>query len=161
MRSGKSIDVGLLAESTTTDQLAFVGRSFDGLLKQHQESVKKADEDKELARQAAEMAKSDAERAHAEAENLSGQLARALLSVQQLEIELRSAREEHHASASHAGNDYEVFRARIVRLLNAQLQMLGDALHAVRHDAHEVTDEYLERVMEALRREVSSLKEQR
>jgi hypothetical protein len=53
---------------------------------------------------------------------------------------------------SHIIDDIETRRAKASRVISEQIPLLEDALHALRHDRQHVTDEYLERVILALRK---------
>lgn len=58
---------------------------------------------------------------------------------------------------SHAIDEYEALRTRIVRMLGDQIELLGDGHHALRAGHAEVTDEFMDRSIAALTRELERL----
>jgi len=54
------------------------------------------------------------------------------------------------ATLSHEINDSERMRTMTVRILTANLLLLNDGLHALRHGSPDVTDEFLDRTVLAL-----------
>jgi hypothetical protein len=58
---------------------------------------------------------------------------------------------DREVSMSHTIDDLATDNARACRVVRAQVEMLDLALHALRHGSPDVTDEYVERALEALR----------
>jgi hypothetical protein len=57
-------------------------------------------------------------------------------------------------------DDYKGLRARVLRSLDKQSALLGDALHALRDERYLVADEFVERSIDAIDRERERLREQ-
>ena len=76
-----------------------------------------------------------------------------------LRNELDKERDNRVVDRSHAIDDYETLRTRVIRRLSDEINLLTDALHAVRNDAPQVAAEFLDRSLVALSREVEDLKD--
>lgn len=157
-RTGRQPSVGLLAESRSVEQLGFVGSAHRGAVDEARRTARHAADDADAARAALDRQRAVTAEALAGQAQLGEQLAEAGRRLAELRSQLESAREEHRVSVTHAGNDYEVLRTRMVRVLGGQADMLADALHALRNDAAEVTDEFIERVLDAVRKELGTLR---
>ena len=59
---------------------------------------------------------------------------------------------------SHHVDAYAALRTRIVRVLDKQVELLSEGLHALREGATEVTEEFTDRTITALSREVAQLR---
>lgn len=74
----------------------------------------------------------------------------------QLSAELKrgSVARIHHA------DDYEVLRTQVLRRLSKQADLLADGLHALRNGSHGIAEEFVDRALIAITREIESLKDQ-
>jgi hypothetical protein len=88
----------------------------------------------------------------ARAEALSADVAR-------LQKELAAERDNRVVDKSHMADDYETLRTRIIRRLGGEIDLLTDGLHALRNGAPNVAEEFLDRSLLALTREVEQLKD--
>lgn len=79
--------------------------------------------------------------------------------VATLEREIASERAQRRIDKSYAIDDYESLRAQMVRGLVQQISLLEDGLHALRNGSLDVTDEYVERVIDSLREDVQRLRD--
>lgn len=78
--------------------------------------------------------------------------------VVRLQKELAAERDNRVVDKSHMTDDYETLRTRIIRRLGGEIDLLTDGLHALRNGAPNVAEEFLDRSLLALTREVEQLK---
>ena len=76
-----------------------------------------------------------------------------------LQKELAAERDNRVVDKSHMADDYETLRTRIIRRLGGEIDLLTDGLHALRNGAPDVAEEFLDRSLLALTREVEQLKD--
>ncbi|MGE0305961.1 MAG: hypothetical protein AB7N61_23225 [Acidimicrobiia bacterium] len=79
--------------------------------------------------------------------------------IVRLRKELDAERDNRVVDKSHATDDYETLRTRVIRRLTGEIDLLTDALHALRNGASPVAEEFLDRSLLALSREVEQLKD--
>ena len=60
---------------------------------------------------------------------------------------------------SHHVDDYETLRTQVIRRLSAQVELLGDGLHALRNGSTGVAEEFVDRALSAIEDEVTRLKD--
>lgn len=72
---------------------------------------------------------------------------------------LQTERERGSVARSHHADNYEVLRTQILRQLTKQSDLLTDGLHALRNGSHAIAEEFVDRALTAISREVASLKE--
>lgn len=149
----------LLSESKTPEVLGWLWREAGRRLREAQE--------------VADVAERSAERARAREATLEGEMIQLRLELQRLEEELSIARgaterlrleladtvQQRSIDKTHHVDDYKVLRSRVLRSLDKQSELLGNALHALRHDRWNVADEYVERSIVAIDQERSRLRE--
>jgi hypothetical protein len=138
-----------------------------GLLSRHYRSVVQAAEQRagELradvvqaqrrAGQAAAASRAMAERLDAEEQRANDLSTRLRL----LEAELEEERSHRTIDKTHAVDDYQLLRARVVRQLGSQVDLLSDGLHALRNGRMAVAEEFVDRALTAIQTEVGKLKE--
>lgn len=78
--------------------------------------------------------------------------------VVRLQKELAAESDNRVVDKSHMADDYETLRTRIIRRLGGEIDLLTDGLHALRNGAPNVAEEFLDRSLLALTREVEQLK---
>lgn len=78
--------------------------------------------------------------------------------IAELERALDHEREQRRIEYSHAADDYENLRTRVIRGLSQHVSLLEDGLHALRNGSSKVTEEYAERVIDAIRQDLGSLR---
>lgn len=79
--------------------------------------------------------------------------------VIRLQKELAAERDNRVVDKSHMADDYETLRTRIIRRLGGEIDLLTDGLHALRNGAPHVAEEFLDRSLLALTREVEQLRD--
>lgn len=97
--------------------------------------------------------------AEAESERLRSLLSEREETITQLRDAIAEEQRARHVQSSHAVDDYENLRTRVIRLMDRQLTLLEDGLHALRNGSTWVTEEYLERVIEAVVNQTNSLRD--
>jgi hypothetical protein len=97
--------------------------------------------------------------AEAESERWRSRLAESEAAIARLNDAIALERQARHVQSSHAVDDYESLRTRVLRSLDRQIALLEDGLHALRNGSTAVTEEYLERVIEALAKQAGSLRD--
>ncbi len=149
----------LIGASREPDVLGLVVESYDAKIASLHRSVAKLESEADAARNRGVRLSTDlraaAEReaaANARAESFSAEIVR-------LQKELRAERDHRVVDKSHMASDYETLRTRIVRRLSGEVDLLTDALHALRNGASPVAEEFLDRSLLALSREVEQLKD--
>ncbi len=73
--------------------------------------------------------------------------------------QLRAEQERGSVARSHHADDYEALRTQVLRQLSKQVDLLSDGLHAVRNERYAVAEEFVDRALSAITREVSNLRE--
>ena len=94
--------------------------------------------------------------------NVNADLQRKILllaeDVSALTMEIAERDKAIENAATHHVDDYDTFRTRILRMLMKQVELLVDGLHALRNNNHEVADEFMDRTILSLNREIEKLK---
>ncbi|GAA4758507.1 hypothetical protein GCM10023217_33730 [Gordonia alkaliphila] len=78
--------------------------------------------------------------------------------VQRLEAALAAERESRIVSQSHLIDDYELLRTRVIGRLTEEVSLLTTGLEALRDGVPSVTEEYLDRSLRGLGRELEQLR---
>lgn len=149
----------LFASSKAIDELSQLAAHHSLVLRRarHELDFSTA-EASELRRQSAEAA-AKADSLSAELQRQSAKLAESTSQVAQLEQQLAEERSGRSVDHSHAVDDFENLRSRILRRLSSQVGMLTDGLHAVRNGRTSVAEEFVERALDAIKGEVDALKD--
>ena len=79
--------------------------------------------------------------------------------IVRLQKELATERDKRVVDKSHMADDYETLRTRIIRRLSGEVDLLTDALHAMKNGSPIVAEEFLDRSVMALNREVEQLRD--
>jgi hypothetical protein len=79
--------------------------------------------------------------------------------IVRLQKELVAERDKRVVDKSHMADDYETLRTRIIRRLSGEVDLLTDALHAMQNGSPSVAEEFLDRSVMALNREVEQLRD--
>lgn len=161
----------VLAESKTPEVLGWVAREFHRRLDAATRATDEAErfverarareaeleerareQDQKLADQLAQQVR-DAERFSSEVVRLEGE-------ISALRTELANQQRQRSVDKTHHADDYKGLRARVLRSLDKQSELLRSGLHALRNERYSVADEYVERSMDAIDSERERLREQ-
>jgi hypothetical protein len=148
----------LLADSRTPDALGLVANVYSGIARNAKaEAIESEEYAQRAARRAAEAdeAVSVITRTN---RDLQSRVENLVNQVSQLESVLSSERKSRLVDKSHHVDDYETLRTRVQRMLDRQIDLLADGLHALRNGSTSVTEEYLERAIEAFGKERDQLR---
>ena len=148
----------LLVDNTTVPTLGLVARAWHGQLRDRDRQLREATAQATDAANAAARANDRAGSLESERADLEAGLAHREAEMSRLEHQLKMEQEQRRIDRSHAVDDYETLRTQQVRNLARQTQLLEDGLHALRSGSGGVAEEYMERVIEALRAELDSLR---
>jgi len=82
------------------------------------------------------------------------------LEIQIAELTLEIANRETAIlnAATHHIDDYDAIRTRVLRMLSAQVDLLTDGLHALRKGNKDVAEEFMDRTISSLSREIENLR---
>jgi hypothetical protein len=150
----------LLADTKTPETLAVVADVF---MTRTNAAMKHAEQSEEYSRQAVRRAfeaETAADERKRELDKQVREREELLVRLDELETALSSEQRNRVVDRSHHVDDFESLRTRVIRMLERQGDLLSDGLHALRHGSTTVTDEYLERAIDALHKERDQLKSQ-
>ena len=149
----------LLASSKALDELSQLTAHHSSIHRraQHELDFSTA-ESTELRRQSAESERKVSVLS-AELEKSKEQLASSAMQIADLNNKLAEERSSRNVDYSHAVDDFEHLRTRVLRRLSSQVELLTDGLHAVRNNRIPVAEEFVERALDAIKSEVNTLKD--
>jgi hypothetical protein len=78
--------------------------------------------------------------------------------ISQLTMEIANRETAILNAATHHIDDYAAIRTRVLRMLGTQVDLLTDGLHALRKDNKEVAEEFMDRTISSLNREIENLR---
>ncbi|MFZ4434513.1 MAG: hypothetical protein ACOYOQ_15070, partial [Microthrixaceae bacterium] len=156
-RTGESTKA-LLVESHPA-ALGAVSEAWQSAVRDANSQTDAADRLRRAADEAAEQAERSLLAANEEAEQLRRRIDEHEAAIEELDRSLKSEQQARRVESSHAIDDYEQLRARVIRLLDGQLGLLEDGLHALRHGSTSVTEEFLERVIDDTVKQLGRLRE--
>ncbi|MEU6429661.1 hypothetical protein ABZ860_27525 [Microbispora sp. NPDC046973] len=151
--------VGTIGSSRDLDVLGLVAANYiariarlDRQIAQLERAVDTAANRESRLNEELQAATASEQAATARAEAFSADIVR-------LQKELAAERDNRVVDKSHMADDYETLRTRIIRRLSGEIDLLTDGLHALRNGAPSVAEEFLDRSLLALAREVEQLKD--
>lgn len=151
--------VGTIGSSRDLDVLGLVAANYiariarlDRQIAQLERAVDAAANRESRLNEELQAARASEQAATARAEAFSTDIVR-------LQKELAAERDNRVVDKSHMADDYETLRTRIIRRLSGEIDLLTDGLHALRNGAPSVAEEFLDRSLLALAREVEQLKD--
>ena len=157
-RSGLRRQRALIADSRTPDVLRIVAEVFD-------KQVHRARADATESRGEADRALARAFDADAEVglrdrqlKEAATQIASLETTVAHLQSQISDEQRSRVVDRSLHVDDYETLRTRLYRTLSKQTDLLSDGLHALRNNSLGVTEEFLERAILSLDKEIEQLK---
>jgi hypothetical protein len=151
--------VAVLVGGQRGDALSLLARHFEGKLAEADHNLREAEGRAALHARRVSLVEEekdalsselDAERQRAA--DLASELA-ALRGALEAEVGNRVVDHSHHV------DDYETLRTRVLRQLSEQADLLTDGLHALRHERLAVADEFVDRALSAIKKEVAHVRE--
>lgn len=77
--------------------------------------------------------------------------------ISALQNRIETEKRDRIIDQSHHIDEYEILRTRIMRSLRKNIDLLADGLHAVRNQSYSVTEEFVERALESMSKELRQL----
>lgn len=150
--------VSVLVSAKTADALSQLSRHYERLL--HDADQQTRDARAEAAQQARRAEAAESGQAVLSADLAAAEQRRRALDVQVADLSQRLAAEQRSrvVDKSHLVDDYELLRTQVIRRLSAQVELLGDGLHALRSGSTSVAEEFLDRALTAISGELTRLK---
>lgn len=151
--------VAVLVSGQRGDALSQLARLFDGKLADVGRKVQEAEGTAASYAWRASLAE---ERQHTLSAELDAERRRVVELTSQVATLKESLEAEHGSRAvdhSHHVDDYETLRTRVLRQLSEQADLLADGLHALRHERLAVADEFVDRALTAIKKEVAHVRE--
>ena len=160
VRESKRESLRALLVETSPAALGTVARAWQGELEEERSRVTAAQRLQQIAEDERDGAVKSQIETEREVEQLRTELSEEQGEVERLLAELAREVQVRRVQSSHAVDDYENLRTRMIRSIDRQLLLLEDGLHAVRSGSTAVTEEYLERVIESFVKEADRLRDQ-
>lgn len=148
----------LIADGMSPATLGLVARAWYRRLSEQALQVRQAEAEAHDARRAQQQAISHAATMADAMEQIEKKIAQREEVVASLGNELASEREHRRIDRSHAIDDYERLRTKLIRDLVQQTSLLENGLHALRNSRIQVIEEYVERVIESLHDDLQHLR---
>lgn len=156
-----------ITESAPPEALGFVSRVFldsvsaaDRTAKRASEQAAQADERANNLLARANAASKEGERLRTVIEGKEGEIAALQGRIEALQAQIDAERRDRVIDQSHHIDEYDVLRTRIMRSLGKQVDLLSDGLHAVRNQSYSVTEEFIERALDSMSKELHQLNEE-
>lgn len=150
--------IGAMADVRDGAALAVLGRVFDRQRRDAERLAHDAQSEAERAFQRAMTADAEVVERDAKIRLLEQRSDDLVREIDALRESLTAAERSRVHDRSHHVDDYEALRTRVVRMLDKQVELLSDGLHALRDGATEVTEEFTDRAIAALNRELAQLR---
>jgi hypothetical protein len=149
----------LLATAKNTDALSQLSRHFELRLRDSQQQTAEARGRAAQQEHRAEVAEARSRSLSADLEVQRSRAAELQSRADDLAQRLTAEQSSRVVDKSHLVDDYEALRTQIVRQLTAQVEILGDGLHALRKGKTAVADEFVDRALTKIDGEVKRLKQ--
>lgn len=149
----------LLATARNTEALGRLSRHFEQLLADKKRAAADAQAQRSFQERRAERAELAGRTLARELDASSAQVADLKQTIDALSRELHRERSNRTVDKSHHVDDYEALRTLVIRRLTAQVELLSDGLHALRHGSTQVAEEFVDRALSAIDTEVTRLKD--
>ncbi|GAA1805612.1 hypothetical protein [Nostocoides veronense] len=150
---------GLLSASRDAGLIGLVAGAYEARVRARDHEIQRLKHDAERETRRVEILESQKLEASMREEALTARAEAFSAEIVRLRKELDAERDNRVVDKSHATDDYETLRTRVIRRLTGEIDLLTDALHALRNGASPVAEEFLDRSLLALSREVEQLKD--
>jgi hypothetical protein len=149
----------LLATAKNTDALSQLSRHFELRLRDSQRETAEARGRAAQQERRAEAAEARGSSLSADLEAERSRVAELQSQADDLAQRLTAEQSSRVVDKSHLVDDYEALRTQIVRQLTAQVEILGDGLHALQKGRTAVAEEFVDRALTKIDGEVKRLKQ--
>lgn len=151
--------VAVLVSGQRGDALSQLGRHFKGKLAEASRKLRETEGTAAFQARRASLAEEQQRALSAELDVERQRVADLASQVVALKETLDSERGNRVVDHSHHVDDYETLRTRVLRQLSEQADLLADGLHALRHERLAVADEFVDRALTAIKKEVAHVRE--
>jgi hypothetical protein len=158
-KRGDAANAALLASARDTTVPAVLSGYFTEQLRLTEERTRTAQADASRELRRAQSAERDNRDLQARLEAEQARTQQLTEQVGGLMRDMEAERSNRVVDKSHLVDDYEVLRTQVLRSLTSQTELLSDGLHALRAGSVGVADEFVDRSLTAIQREVSKLKD--
>lgn len=158
--SNRTFEAATLSESTQHNALEILEKRFR-MAKQTQEREldQRAKREAEIL-SGLEVANQQLGKASEDIHRLEGQNAELVKANAELVDELKSERLNATINRSHFADDFETLRGEVLRNLTSQIGLLSDGVQALKAGHHAIAEEYVDRAIRSINKEVQRLGEQ-
>ena len=150
---------GLLSASRDAGLIGLVAEAYEARVRARDREIQRLKQDAEREARRVEILETQNREASKREQALTARAEAFSADIVRLRKELDAERDNRVVDKSHATDDYETLRTRVIRRLTGEIDLLTDALHALRNGASPVAEEFLDRSLLALSREVEQLKD--
>ena len=151
--------VAILVSGQRDDALSQLSRHFEGQLAEASRKLQQAESTAAFQARQARLAEEGQLALSAKLDVERQRLADLTDQVLALQESLEAERGKRSVDHSHHVDDYETLRTAVLRNLSEQADLLADGLHALRHARLAVADEFVDRSLTAVKREIDRLRE--
>lgn len=151
--------VAVLVSGQRGDALSQLARHFEGKLAEVGRKLRETEGTAAFQARRASLAEEQQRALSAELDaerQRAGGLASQVVALKET---LEAERGNRVVDHSHHVDDYETLRTRVLRQLSEQADLLADGLHALRHERLAVADEFVDRALTAIKKEVAHVRE--
>lgn len=147
-----------LANAKNPQALSQLSRHFEVLLRDSEKAAAEARSQTNYQKRLAEEAQALQKTLSADLHAAKAQTADLTVQIAELSRRLSQEQSSRVVDKSHLVDDYETLRTQVVRRLTAQVELLSDGLHALRHGSTGVAEEFVDRALGAIDAEVKRLR---
>lgn len=151
--------VAVLVSGRRSDALSQLARHFEGKLAEAGRKLQETEGTAAFQARRASLAEEQQRALSAELDAERQHVADFTSQVAALKDSLEAERGNRGVDHSHHVDDYETLRTRVLRQLSEQADLLADGLHALRHERLAVADEFVDRALTAIKKEVAHVRE--
>lgn len=151
--------VAVLVSGQRGDALSQLARHFEGKLAEAGRKLQETEGTAAFQARRASLAEEQQRALAVELDAERQRVADLTSQVVALKESLEAERSNRVVDHSHHVDDYETLRTRVLRQLSEQADLLADGLHALRHERLAVADEFVDRALTAIKKEVAHVRE--
>jgi hypothetical protein len=149
----------LLATAKSTDALGQLSLHLGRLIRDSKREAGDSRAQAAYQQRLAEQAQASGKALSADLDSARAHAADLTLQIEELSRRLSQEQSSRVVDKSHLVDDYETLRTQVIRRLTAQVELLGDSLHALRRGSTSVAEEFVDRALSAINAEVKRLKD--
>jgi hypothetical protein len=140
--------------------LNWIVKDFHRRLKEDSQALEDTRRDLLVLVEKLEIVKKDLSDSNESSAALSEEILQLKSVVTELHNELMESQQQRLIDQAHFADDYKKLRTRVLRTLDKQSEILGNSLFALRGARYEVAEEFVERSLEAIERDLSRFRDE-